>query len=623
VSQDRPQRKLVVIVHADVAGYSTLMTKDEDLAHRRVSEAFDMLGDFVARYGGRVAEKRGDALLAEFTGPSDALGAALAFQGALAEHHRDTEDGIRPRMRIGINLGEVIADRGTLWGPGVNLAQRVEQVAPPGGVTVSDTVHNAISKALPVSYLDLGEQQVKESVLRVYEARLLEGKGIAPPGSIATFSTDHAPTPGPHPGPDASLALPAEPSIAVLPFANLSNDPEQAYFVDGMMEEITAALSRVRSIFVIASGSTQSFRERKTSPQEIGRQLGVRYVLEGSVRKAASKVRIGVTLVDAGDGAQIWASRFEDTLDDVFALQDRVALGVAGVIEPAVRDAEARLAEKRPTENMGSYDLFLRASTKVDTYEKDEMFAALDLLNQSVALDPDYALAFSLAAYCHAQIVVTGWSDDADGHRRQAISLARRALRIGNDDAEVLSWIVGTYLPLDEDLETSIALIDRSIELNPGSSFAWHMSGWLRAAAGESECAVEHFETAMRLDPLSVDRFYLLSGIALARFNQHRFEEAVALLKESLQLQGAVSINQALLAASYGHLGRASEARAALERYRELSPVDVRERTTLFHVPEYRRAYLAGIALADGTALDSDGSAKTAHSLDRPSGDVH
>ncbi|MDZ4738689.1 MAG: CadC-family transcriptional regulator [Alphaproteobacteria bacterium] len=398
----------------------------------------------------------------------------------------------------------------------------------------------------------------------------------------------------------ARPAQPTKPSIAVLPFANLSNDPEQAYFADGMMEEITTALSRIRSIFVIASASTQQFKDKPVSAQTVGRELGVRYILEGSVRKAAGRIRIAVKLIDAADGSQIWAERYDDTLDDVFALQDRVALSVAGVIEPAVRDAEIRRAARHPTANIDAYDLYLKAVALVDSYEKESMFEALNLLERALALDPRYAQALSVAGYAHSQIFVSRWAEDLAHHRRLALDYASRGIQLAADDADVLSWIATIYLALDEDAAMSTTLIDRSLALNPGSSLAWMMSAWLRAAAGEADTAVEHMETSMRLNPSSSDRGHQLSGIALARFDQRRFDDAVRLLTEAIQLQPAVSFNLALLTACYGHLQQTQAAAAAIARYRQVSSIDMRERLSLFRNPAHRKLFRDGIDLADG-----------------------
>lgn len=403
--------------------------------------------------------------------------------------------------------------------------------------------------------------------------------------------------------PPASVPPPkaatGKPSLAVLPFANLSGDPEQDYFADGMMEEIVTALSRVRSIFVIASGSTRGFKGKTVSPQEVGRQLGVSYVLEGSVRKAGRQVRIAVKLMDAGDGAQIWAERYEGALEDVFALQDRVALNVVGVIEPTVQNAEIRRALARPARDPDTYDLYLRAAALMLTYEKEEVIEALRVLERALAIDPKYAAAMGLAAYAHAQIVVSGWAEDTAPHRAAALDLARRAVQLAGDDADVLAMAGGTYLPLNENFEGAIALADRAITLNPGSSMAWLMSGYMRAAAGDTERAIEHIETSMRLDPASTDRGFQLSGIAIARFDQGRFAEAAALLTEALHLQPSVSMNQALLAACYGHLGEKDLARRALADYTRLSQMPIAERgASLFRKREHYELFRDGIARA-------------------------
>jgi len=567
-------RKLATIVALDVAGYSARTEADEAKTTAEVAALRKVIETIAARHGGRVFNTAGDGFMLEFGSSLGAVEAAFA----LAET-------CEPKVRVGVHLGDVVVQpNGDLLGHGVNVAARLMAKSDPGSALVSAAVRQTIRG--PVV-----ERLISRGLMRLDKmAETIEAFALA--GIAASLS--------PQPAPAAATAQPTKPSIAVLPFANLSNDPEQAYFTDGMMEEITTALSRIRSIFVIASASTQQYKDKPASAHIVGRDLGVRYVLEGSVRKAANRVRIAVKLIDAADGSQIWAERYDDTLDDVFALQDRVALSVAGVIEPTVRDAEMRRAARRPTTNIDAYDLYLKAVTLVDTYEKEPMFEALALLERALALDPRYGQALSVAGYAHSQIFVSRWAEDLAHHRRLALDYAGRGVQLASDDADVLSWIATIYLALDEDPARSTGLIDRSLELNPGSSLAWMMSAWLRAAAGEAETAVEHMETSMRLNPSSSDRGHQLSGIALARFDQRRFDDAVRLLTEAIQRQPAVSFNLALLTACYGHLQQKQAAEAASAQYRQISSIDMRERVSLFRNPDYRKLFLDGIDLAEG-----------------------
>jgi TolB-like protein len=404
------------------------------------------------------------------------------------------------------------------------------------------------------------------------------------------------------PVPDDAAAppLPTKPSIAVLPFANLSGDPEQDYFADGMVVEIVEALTRIRSIFVIASGSSLSFKGKGVAAQDAARQLGVRYVLEGSVRKAGGRVRIGVQLIDAADGAQIWTHRFEDTLEDVFALQDSVALAVAGKIEPTVREAEIRRASARPTDNPSSYDLYLRAVPLQRTFVRADMLEALDLASRAITLDPDFGPALALAALCHRLIIVNRWSDDLEDHRRLGLELTHRALKAAGDDAAVLARVASNFDFLEGDHGAAVALLERALTLNPGCASAWLNSGMVRVRAGETDAAIENLRTALRLDPLGPGQPNTIGHIGRALFQQGRFSEAVPLLKEFAQHVDS-PLPQAILAAAYGHLAQLSEAQAALARYRALSPQTLEAfATNWLRDPAQRKLFLDGIALAEG-----------------------
>jgi len=408
--------------------------------------------------------------------------------------------------------------------------------------------------------------------------------------------------------PSVPLALPSKPSIAVLPFANLSGDAEQDYFADGMVVEIVEALSRIRSIFVIASGSSLSFKGKGVAARDAARQLGVRYVLEGSVRKAGGRVRIGVQLIDATEGAQIWTHRFEDTLEDVFALQDSVALAVAGKIEPTVQQAEIRRASARPTDNLSSYDLYLRAVPLQRMFVPADMLEALGLASRAIARDPDFGPALALAATCHRLIFLNGWSDDLEGHRRLGLELAHRALKAAGDDAAVLASVAASLDVLEGEYGPAMALLERALTLNPGCASAWTRSGIVRVRAGETDAAIENLRTALRLDPLGPMQPATMGFIGRALFQRGRFGEAVPPLQEHAQHVDA-PMPQAFLAAAYGHLGQASEAQAALARYRALSPqtLDAFAASHLRDLAQ-RKLFLDGIALAGGNG-PADGSA--------------
>jgi adenylate cyclase len=394
-----------------------------------------------------------------------------------------------------------------------------------------------------------------------------------------------------------------KPSIAVLPFANLSTDPEQEFLVDGMVEEIVGALSRYRSLFVIGAGSGLSFKGQAVSPQEAGRRLGARYVLDGAVYKSGNRVRISVKLTDVAEGVQIWANRFDDTLEDVFALQDKVALSVAGVIEPTVQAAEGRKVSARSTTDMTSYELYLRGWKLAWNLDRTEVHEGLDLLTQAVERDPNHARALAATAACHGEVFSFSWSDDVERHRRLGLDLSHRALKLAPGDPEVLAWCGFTLFCMRDDLRAASGLIDRALALNPSLAFAWLCSGHLRARLGQSDQAAEHFETALRLDPLSALRHWALTGLATVRMMQGRLPEAVDLLRESAQLCASSPMNHILLAACFGYLGQIDEAGEALARFEALSGLPAER---WIHLTGWGDAVEAGIALALGRRPKGD-----------------
>ena len=389
-----------------------------------------------------------------------------------------------------------------------------------------------------------------------------------------------------------------KPSLAVLPFANLSGDPEQDYFIDGLMEEIVTALTRIRTLFVIAASSSLALKGQAITPVEAAGKLGVRYILEGSVRRAGERVRISAKVIDAHLSAQIWADRFEDRMDDIFALQDKVAAGVAGVVEFSVQGAEAQLSLSRPTTDLRSYDLYLRSLFEFRTYQREAMFKALDMLDRAIELDPNYALALSLAAGAHAIIMQFHWTDDLASHGQAAMEMVERSLRAGSDDPQVLANAAMAYWAFGDPAK-AVPFANRAVALNPGSSFALLACSQVQAAMGEMDTAEDYIVRSMHLDPLSPNRNLQLGILAAVRFAQRRFADTVEICHEWNSIANHPT-SLGMLAAAQGHLGEASAAGDALRRLRELSPMTISEiAALLYRKAEHRALFLEGIGLAE------------------------
>jgi len=381
----------------------------------------------------------------------------------------------------------------------------------------------------------------------------------------------------------------------------MSGDPDQEYFADGMVEEIITALSRIRWLFVIARNSSFTYKGHSVDVKQVGRELGVRYVLEGSVRKAGQRVRITGQLIDAVTGAHLWADRFDGSLEDVFELQDKVAVTVAGIVEPTLQAAEIRHSMGRPTNDLTAYDLYLRAIPHVHAHGKDGMIEALGLLGEAIEGDPQYGLALSLAALCRADLHVAGWASDVESNRCNGLELARRALGIAGDDPAVLSRAAYALGCLDEDITTAIALADQSLELNPSFASGWVNSGWLRLWAGQADTAIEHFLTGTRLNPRAPSPAASL-GIGIGHFFARRFAEAEVALHRSLQLFPGWVGPYRWLASCYAHMGRLDEARAMVAGLRGATS-DVGLTPKRYRNLEHRELYLSGLRLAAGEAI--------------------
>jgi adenylate cyclase len=390
--------------------------------------------------------------------------------------------------------------------------------------------------------------------------------------------------------------LPDKPSVAVLPFDNMSADPEQDYFADGVVDEIITALCRIRWLFVIARNSSFTYKGQAIDVKQVGRELGVRYVLEGAVRRAGGRVRITAQLIDAATGAHLWADRFDGLLEDIFELQDRMAMSVAGVIEPTLEAAEIHRSADRPTRDLTAWDMYLRALRNLDEFEKNGIAAALDLLGRAIERDPHYGPALALAAHCHQGLEVNGCAEDPDAARRTSVDLARRALRCSPDDPNVLALAAFVLGYFGEEINVSLRLIDRCLTLNPSHARGWHWSALLRVFGGEPELALEHFENYLRLSPRDRVATYL-NGIGEAYFFSRRFEEAAANLLASLELAPNFPVTYRVLASCYAHMGRLEEARDIVRRLRAITPVVI-EHAARYRKPELRKLFLSGLRMA-------------------------
>jgi adenylate cyclase len=465
----------------------------------------------------------------------------------------------------------------------VNVAARLEGLADPGGICVSGRVQEDATGRLDLTFGDLGEQSLKNIArpVRVYRVRL---------GTVQTMPKVTPIESRP------ALTLPDKPSIAVLPFANISGDPEQEYFADGMVEEIITALSRIRWLFVIARNSSLTYKGQSVDVKQVGRELGVRYVLEGSVRKAGSRVRITAQLIDALSGTHLWADRFDGSLEDVFDLQDQVAISVAGIIEPTLQAAESRRSASRPTTDLSAYDFYLRALASFFPITRERLQEALGLLDQAITIDQHYGPALSWAAFCHMTVVRDGWTAEPERSRRKAIELARRALEVGENDPRILVHAALVLGYLGEDIEAMIGLVDRALALNPSFARGWYVSGLLRVWAGQPDLSIQHIETSLRLSPR--ERVgATLSTMGMAYFFKHQFDKAASKLILAIQDHPGFPPSYRTLAACYAHMGRLDEARAIVARLRAIAPLHVSSDLP-FRKPKDRELFMSGLRLA-------------------------
>jgi TolB-like protein/class 3 adenylate cyclase len=548
----RVERRLAAVLAADVAGYSRLMGEDEEgtLAALKATRR-ELTDPKFAEHRARIVRTTGDGLLVEFPSVVDAVHCAVELQREMARRNAEIPAQRRIEFRIGINLGDIIIDEHDIYGDGVNTAARLEALAEPGGICVSRVVRDQVRDKLEVIFEDLGERQVKNITrpVRVYRIALAENIALKPP-----------------------LPLPDKPSLAVLPFQNMTGDAEQDYFVDGTVEEITTAISRLPWLFVIARNSSFTYKGRAIDVREVGHELGVRYVLEGSVRKSGNRVRITAQLNDTTTSAHIWADRFDGSLDHIFELQDEVASHVVGAIEPKLRRTEIERANRKPTQDLDAYDFHLRALAQFHKYSEQGMREAIRLLRQALAIDPSYAPSAAMFGLCRALQRGMSWETLSEAEVAEAIQLARQALEMGKDDPDAL-WMAGDAVSiLADDNATAAAAIDRALKLNPNSALAWMARGWVACWQDRPQVAIEALERALRLSPLDPLGYFFKGGLALAHLVEKQYRDAVEWADRCWREYPRYVFALRMKVVSCAQLGRIEEARDGVRQLLGLYP---------------------------------------------------
>jgi TolB-like protein/class 3 adenylate cyclase/Tfp pilus assembly protein PilF len=550
----RIERRLAAILAADVAGFSALMERDEEGTYARIgSLRREVIEPRLSEHQGRLIKTTGDGFLAEFASPIAALRCALAIQST------QLDDPKALRLRIGLNLGDVIIEEGgDVYGEGVNVAARLEALAEPGGILISGKIHSEVEGKVEAAFEDRGEQQVKNisRPVRIYAVHSAK-TAIRSVSSIAAIDNVRP------------LALPDRPSIAVLPFQNMSGDPEQEYFADGMVEDIITALSRFKFLFVIARNSSFMYKGKAIDIKQVGRELGVRYVLEGSVRKAGRRVRITGQLIEAATDRHLWADKFDGALEDVFGLQDQVTSSVVSFIAPKLEQAEIERTRQKPTDRLDSYDLYLRGMSLV--YRRGKLPEAREFFKKAFQQDAEYGAAYAMAAWTLLlQQAISGVPLTAE-MRADAVRLANLGSKVANDDALAMARCGHVLTYLGHEYDRGATMVEQAVALNANLAIAWFSRGWVALMCGEAERAIESFDRMIRLSPLDPLSAGALNGSSFASFCLCRYEDGYVSAVKSIQLVTDVHTLGAYIVNAV-RAGRTMEAREAVGKLLKLQP---------------------------------------------------
>ncbi|MDJ0958147.1 MAG: adenylate/guanylate cyclase domain-containing protein [Arenicellales bacterium] len=564
-------RKLTVILHADVAGSTALVQKNEVVAHQRFRDTFQRLSEIIESYGGTATEVRGDALVAEFSRASDAVTAALAFQSAHEGYNDTLDDDIRPWIRIGISLGEVLIADGTVTGAGVVLAQRLEQLAEPGSVVVQGAVSETVPIRMPFEFESLGEQQLKgfDQPVRAFVVRISAGEGIPEPETHAEARSQQDTLSG-----DAEslpIELSNKPSVAVLPFTNMSGDPEQEYFSDGITEDIITALSHFRTFPVIARNSTFTYKGQAIRIQQVAAELGARYVLEGSIRKAGKRIRITAQLVDAETGHHVWADKFDSTLDDIFDVQDEISGKIVVTIQPELAQAELERATVKRPENLTAWDLTLRGMSFANRHTRDDHDSAREVFESAIELDPDYAGAWAGLAWSYlAKIALIG-TDERQGLLEKGLQAALRAVEL-DDRSSFAHYVLGVAYAWGEQYTKSISEAEISVQLNPYHAQALMGLGNRLDLVGRTAEGISKMEQGLQLSPRDPFSPVIMAYLSRAHLSQEQPAKALEWIEKAVNLRPNNADLQYRLASCLAHLDRVDEAEKALNECERLDP---------------------------------------------------
>ena len=558
--EDRVDRRLAAIWAGDIAGYSRLMGVDEEGTLRQLkAHRKELVDPKITEHRGRIVKTTGDGMLVEFFSVVDAVRCAVDIQRGMGERNASVPADKRIEFRIGINVGDIIIDGDDIFGDGVNVAARLQTLADPGGIMVSSIVHDQVRDKLSFGFDDMGEQSVKN---------------IARPIGVHRVSlAETAPSTATQSGARTSKFEPASsnrPSIAVLPFANMSGDPEQEYFADGISEDIITGLSKLRWFFVIARNSSFAYKGKAVDVKRAARELGVRYVLEGSVRKGGNRVRITAQLIDAATGNHIWADRYDGDLTDVFALQDEITKKVVAAIEPKLLEAEGIRSQNRSPEDLDAWDMMIHANSLFWRLTKADGEAAIAILRRTIERYPDYGPAHSMLAFILLLSQLTGWKrEEALG--KQAASLAERAAEL--DDSDPWAHLALGYVALSRRrTDEAVEEFQRALDLNPNFAVAHGYLAMALALDGRSEKAIEHAEQAIHMSPHDPQNAIFNMTIAVAHYLAGRYPDAVAFGRKSVQQRTQFTSGHRIYIASLAQAGQIEEAREALARVKELFP---------------------------------------------------